>query len=113
MEITTEMDNSAVIARISGRVEGGLVATEFTEQLHAVLGDGVEAVVLDCEEMAYISSSGLRAIIMLVRNAQARKVPVAVCRMIPNVRDVFTVSGFDRIVDIHETREEALRAVSE
>ena len=113
MEITTEMDNGAVVARISGRVEGGLVATQFTEQLHAVLGDGVGAVVLDCEEMAYISSSGLRAIIMLVRNAQDRKVPVAACRMIPNVRDVFTVSGFDRIVDIHETREDALRAVSE
>ena len=111
MEVTIEMENGAAIARLSGSVTGGLVAARFEEQLLGVLRDGAGAVVLDCRDLAYISSTGLRAILILVRRGQEQGVPVAAFGMTAEVQQVFSISGFDRLVDIHETLEEALAAV--
>lgn len=67
--------------------------------------------VLDCRDLSYISSAGLRTILMLVRRGKGQGVLVAAFGMTAEVRQVFSISGFDRLVDIHETLEVALAAV--
>ena len=111
MQLTIEMENGTAVARISGRFAGSLMVARLEEELLGVLRDGVIAVLLDCRDMAYISSSGLRAILMLLRQGQEQGIPVAAFGMIAEIRQVFSISGFDRLVDIHETLEDALAAV--
>ena len=111
MQVTIEIKNGAAIARLSGRIAGGLEAARLEEQLLGALRDGAGAVVLDCRDLAYISSAGLRAILILVRRGEEQGVALAAFGMTAEVRQVLSISGFDRLVDIHETLEEALAAV--
>ena len=110
MEIKTDREGTTVIARLSGRVEGGTVAQQFQEELQQAINPGDQRVVLDCQELAYISSAGLRAIAIVLNHAQETGVQMDACTMTPPVRKVFEMSGFDQLMGVHETLEEARRA---
>ena len=63
-------------------------------------------VVLDLAAVAFVSSAGFRALLMI---AKARGIEVRLCRLLPEVQAMFTMSGFDRIIAVFESREEAFK----
>ena len=110
MEVTTERDGETLIARTDGRVDG-TNATEFQDALKQAIEPSDKAVILDFEELSYISSAGLRVILLTAKDMRAANVKFAVCSLSKPVHDVFTISGFDQIIDIHETQSAARSAV--
>ena len=108
-EITVEREGNTVIARIRGRVEGRTSATDFQEALESSIAGDTRGLVLDCGELVYISSSGLRAIAIIINRTQGEGISIRACEMLPPIRGVFEVTGFDQLVGIVETREQALR----
>ena len=113
MGITTEREGDTVIAQLSGRVEGGTSAAQFQEDLQNVISAGSQGMVLDFGELAYISSAGLRAIAIVLNNTRETGIRLEACEMTPPVRKVFEMSGFDQLIRVHESREEACRAARE
>ena len=71
-----------------------------------------EGVVLDLGELVYISSAGLRTILVMAKTLQQRTTKLALCDLNPSIFEIFQIAGFDRILTIVETREEAVTAVS-
>ena len=112
MEVTTERQNGVLSARVSGRVDS-TNAREFEEQIRTAIEDDDRAVIMDFEKLVYISSAGLRAVLMTAKNLWKREATFALCSLPDVVREVFEVSGFDKIITIHPSREEALAAVQE
>ncbi len=110
MEVTTERQNGVLSALVSGRVDS-TNAREFEEQIRHAIEDDDRAVIMDFEQLAYISSAGLRAVLMTAKNLWRREATFALCALPDVVREVFEVSGFDKIITIHPSREEALAAV--
>ncbi|MDE0129027.1 MAG: STAS domain-containing protein [Gammaproteobacteria bacterium] len=106
MQIRTETLNGTLIAYAAGRIDGPS-ASDFTRSMQAVLGDE-KAVVVDCHEVTEISSAGLSAFLMIARELQDQGVKFALCCMAPRVRVVFEMTGFDKIIPVHATREGAL-----
>ena len=76
-------------------------ATEFPGQ----------SVVIDMEDLVYISSAGLRAILQAVRKTERQNSKLALCSLSDDVRGVFETSGFDQLIDIHLSYREAIAAV--
>lgn len=113
MDINTERRGGIIIARISGRIEGGPVAEELQERLNGTADPGDRSLVLDCREIAYISSAGLRAFMIVMRQKQAAGVRMIACGMSLPVRTVFEVSGIDQLIPVMNTLEEALEEVRE
>ena len=111
MEVTTERDGETLIAKTDGRVDG-TNATEFQDALRNAIDTGSDkAVILDFEDLSYISSAGLRVILLTAKDMRSANVKFAVCSLSKPVHDVFTISGFDQIIDIHETQSAARSAV--
>jgi stage II sporulation protein AA (anti-sigma F factor antagonist) len=110
MEIATERVDDVVIAKAKGRfysndaqaVEAGLVEA---------IADGTPRLVLDLTEMDYISSAGLRVLLKLAKQIQKAKGKVVLFGLRPNVREVFSISAFDRIFSIHNDRAAAVAAI--
>lgn len=111
MEITPERDGSTLILKADGRIDG-TNATQFQDDLKQHIESGDQAVILDFEELSYISSAGLRVILLTAKDMQSAKVKFAVCSLSKPVKDVFTISGFDQIIDIHDTRSAASAAIA-
>ena len=69
------------------------------------------SVVIDMEDLVYISSAGLRAILQAVRKAERQNSKLALCSLSEDVRGVFQTSGFDQLSDIHPSCPQAIAAV--
>ena len=111
MDINAERNGATLIAKTGGRVDG-TNATEFQDALRNVISVDDKAVILDFEDLSYISSAGLRVILLTAKDMRTANVKFAVCSLSQSVRDVFTISGFDQIIDIHDNQQIALSAVN-
>jgi anti-anti-sigma factor len=61
------------------------------------------AVVLDLAQLEYISSAGLRSLMIAIKTAKARSVGVGIAAMQPVVREIFKISRFDLVFPCFET----------
>ena len=111
MEIMTEREGGVLIARTADRIDG-LNARAFEDALQAAISDCDRAVVLDLGQLTYISSAGLRVILLIAKMLQRQDGDLAVCSLSGSVREVFQISGFDRIIQTHESQEEAIAALT-
>lgn len=111
MEITAHREGGAVIARANGRIDSSN-SREFHTSLEAIIAEDDPAVVLDFGELSYISSAGMRVILLTAKSLQRDNVKFALCSMNDSIREVFKISGFDKIIPVHESRSEALTSVS-
>ena len=86
-------------------------APGFQEALERALGapgKAPAALIIDGAGLEYVSSAGLRAVLLAARAAQRAGVPFALCALQPAVREVFELSGFSRIIPVHADRASAL-----
>jgi anti-sigma B factor antagonist len=110
MEVTTESDNGTLIAKAGGRIDG-TNAGDFEDAMKTAARSNDDAVVLDCEGLSYISSAGLRAILRLAKDLNRRAVKFVLCSLSDPIREVFQISGFDKIITIHASRTVALESL--
>ncbi len=110
MEIPTEHSSGALIIMPGGRIDGQN-ALDFQASIDKAIGDSSEPVILELSNLNYISSAGLRVILLLAKTLSSRKVHFSICSIAPAVKEVFEISGFGNIIQIKDTRQEALDAI--
>ena len=110
MEVNTERDDGILVAKAIGRIDGAN-ANQFEGVMKDAIHPGDQAVVLDFSGITYLSSAGMRALLMISRELRSAKVGFALCSLSEPVGDVLTISGFDQILDIYETQSAACLAV--
>lgn len=99
MEVNITKENKEVIARLIGRLDTP-ASLEIAKDIESLKEDASGTIILDCSEMSYISSSGLRLFLSL-RKAAAEKGGKIIVRNICNdVRGVFMMTGFLNLFDI-------------
>ena len=111
MNIGEERVDSVVILTIEGRTDG-LTAPDLENRITEIVDRGDVHVVLDCAEMTYISSAGLRIFLTSARKCQQNGGKLMICALQPDCKSVIETSGFHTVIDCHDTREAALAAVS-
>ena len=67
--------------------------------------------VLDFEGISYISSAGLRVVLLVAKTLQKQNAKMAVCSLSDSIREIFEISGFDKIIPVHGSRADALAGV--
>ena len=95
----------------------GRLDSESAPQLESMLlaqlqEQGRQAVVLDCSELNYIASAGLRVLLMAAKRAGPAGARFIVCGLQPQVREVFAVSGFLKILSVADDFEQAQAALA-
>ena len=90
--VESEFADSKFTARIQGRVDT-ITAPELLKQFQKA--DGVKAVELDIEKMSYISSAGLRVLLIMYK-ALDDKEQFKLVAMTDSVKEIMEVTGFDQ-----------------
>jgi len=103
-------ESQTLIVTTEGRVDGA-TAREFHEALEAAATPEDDAVILDMAKLSYISSAGLRVILIIAKALQKQNSKFAVCALSLPIREVFQMSGFDKIIPVHDSRVDALAAL--
>jgi anti-sigma B factor antagonist len=81
----------------------------LVDEVRCVRGDG--ALILDLRRVRRLSSRGLRAL-ALAWQALAKGGVIAVCGLSPTLREIFQISQYDRLFEIHEDSTAAFRSLS-
>ncbi|MCR4569929.1 MAG: STAS domain-containing protein [Bacteroidales bacterium] len=101
MNILIEKENGMVTARLEGRLDTP-ASLEVAPQMESLQADADKTIVLDCEKLEYISSSGLRLFLSL-RKAAVNKGGNVIVRGISNeIRQVFIMTGFLNLFQIED-----------
>lgn len=111
MEVTTERHDRALLICVTGRVDSANIG-EFETAIRAALEDGHRALVMDLADMTYISSVGLRALLVAAQKLFVKEAQFALCSLPGIVRGKLEVVGFDKLIAIYPTRTEALESVA-
>lgn len=106
MNVTTTQSENAAVAAVSGRVDSAN-AKDFDQQLTDIIEAGASRLVVDCGDLTYISSAGLRALLVAIKKTNAAGGGVAMCRVPAHIKEVLDVSGFTRLTKVFDTADEA------
>ena len=109
VEIAEQRDGGTLVLAVGGRIDA-VSAKQFEAAVFASVQAGEGSLLLDLAGLKYISSAGLRVILLAAKQQKQRNARFALCSLRAEVRDVFEVSGFAKIHDIHPSREAALAA---
>ena len=110
MDVTTERQDGVLSAQVGGRIDGSNAA-EFEEAIRTAMEESDQAVIMDFEKLVYISSAGLRAILLTAKSLGNRNAKLTLCSLSDQIREIFEISGFDKIITIHSSKAEALASL--
>jgi anti-sigma B factor antagonist len=113
----SELDGGVRAFSLNGELDHA-TAPELREPLEAAIEGGARSVLIDLSDCSFIDSTGLSVIV----HAHARLVDgdgdggnggrLEICCPDAQVRRLLEITGIDRAVGLHQTRDEALGALS-
>lgn len=107
MEIETVQRAEVAVVSPQGSVDA-LTARELTDFLQKKIDDGQVKVVLDLSGVGFMSSAGLRAVLIALKEARRRGGDLRLAGAQLGVEKVLKMSGFNMILKSLPTVEEAL-----
>jgi len=99
MEITTKKSNDVLVVGIGGRLDT-ITAPEFEKSIMELISPENKKIVLDCANLSYISSSGLRVILMTLKKVKANGGNLIICSLQESIKEVFNICGFTSLLTI-------------
>jgi anti-sigma B factor antagonist len=110
VQISERRQDDVVVLGPVGRITNDTSAA-FQTKLLACVGPVAGSVLVDLSGVEYISSAGLR--VLMVASKESRKAGgrLAVAGLTPVVKEIFAISRFSHVVQVFETPTEALAAL--
>ncbi len=107
MEFQKAKEGAALVLAVTGRLDT-LTAPQFEAECAACADAGDTRIVVDLSGLEYISSAGLRSILGAAKKLKSLGGGISFCGLSGIVAEVFTVSGFVKLLPVFPTRQEAL-----
>jgi len=107
MEIITQKHENGLVVSVKGRVDG-VSAPPFEKKLMEFIDSGDTTLIIDCSNLIYLTSAGLRSILMVAKTLKNKDGALKVAALIDVVKNVYEISGFSAIIPTFDTVEAAL-----
>ncbi len=93
MKTTFKEENNDYVMYFEGRLDTA-AAPETEKEIQPLMNCDGHNIILDCTALEYISSSGLRIFLSILKNAKAKGSHVYIRGISDSIRKVFTMTGF-------------------
>lgn len=107
--ITSQDVGDILVCRLSGRLDA-LGADALAAELMPLLEGPKRRVLLNLEELGYISSIGLRVLVRAAKTVKAGGGMLKLCSAPATVRKVLEISGMDQLLDLRDSESAAIAA---
>jgi len=108
MSLIFHKKDSVIVICAEGQINSSNASAIERELLEQLNGDGMR-VVLDLSSVVYVSSAGLRVVLLLAKQIKRTNGILVLCGLQERVREVFEISGFLTILTAVITRENAVQ----
>lgn len=110
MNMDAEKMEKAIIVTVSGRMDA-LSAPEFEKKVGGWMDEGETNFIIDLAMLDYISSAGLRSMLILTKELKAKDGQLLLVALTDTVQEVFEISGFSSIIPICKSVESAIKQI--
>ena len=111
IEVAEQRAAGALVLLPTGRLDSGN-ALSFESIVMTHVSNGEKSLIIDFSRLEFISSSGIRVLLIAAKALKAAEGILVLCSMKRHIEEVFRISGFDRIIPIKDSREAALVVAS-
>lgn len=111
MQLSFENVGDVLVVKPVGRLDSNTAPDAETSILGKIDG-GENRVVMDFTSLDYISSAGLRVVLMAAKRLRKAEGAFTVFGMNERIHDVFQMSGFLSLLIVRENRDAAIEAAS-
>jgi anti-anti-sigma factor len=108
MNITSRQNSAITIIEVKGRMDA-VTAPDFDKSFSELASSDIQDFIILLNGLDYISSAGLRSVLMAARQVKAKNGRLLIAGMKDAVKEVFSLSGFHSILRVCESEEEALK----
>ena len=109
MDIQEEKKGQVVVLKINGRLDS-TNASQLDTRIAGLIDRKEKQILLDCSQLGYVSSSGLRVFLTGLKKMNAIQGKFLICSLQGPISEVFDISGFSGIFSIYGSQAEALNA---
>ena len=109
MEITVRDEGDTKVVVLNGKLDTNTSLTAEGE-INTLLDAGAGKLLINFEQVSYISSSGLRLLLATAKKLKGTGGDLKVCSLNEMATEVFEVSGFSSILNVFSSEQEALGA---
>lgn len=108
INISEEQKGDVLILRLKGRLDA-VGAPIAEKKLFDYVHQGKQKVVFNFSGVNYLSSAGMRMLLSTTKKMKSLAGKLVICGITETVMDALKMSGFDQVLDITKTEEDALR----
>lgn len=99
MNVLIKEEGEKALVKLEGRLDT-TNADAFLKDITPLMNGSHQEIDIDCTDMEYTSSQGLRMFLMLQKTVSARGARLVLRNMKPHVKEVFDITGFSHIITI-------------
>ena len=110
MEISKRREKDVLVISLKGRLDA-VTSPVLEKELTDLMAGGERFLVMDLGDLDYVSSAGLRSILVAVKRLKEKQGKLLLASLKGVVREAFEISGFSTIIPIFESVDSALSSV--
>lgn len=107
LEVTERRQGPANLLHLKGRMDAATCPCA-EGPLNRLIDAGSRNIVIDCSELVYISSAGLRVMLTALKRLKQCGGHLSLVSLQPEIRKVFEIAGFHRLFAIFPSVDEAI-----
>ena|ERR1051326_2192446 len=107
MEIQTKRDGNTAVVALIGRLDT-VTADDYRAAVRVLIETGITWVVVDLQDLRYISSAGMSALVLTSRWLKEKNGRFGVANLRDSVQTVIEMCGIGTLIDIHPSVPDAL-----
>jgi len=108
IKVEIEEVDDKIVLHIDGRLDAP--STPILEKkLNALIDEGKLDLLLDFSKVEYLSSAGMRLLLSASKKIKSKNGKIVIFSIHDDVMDIIKLAGFDKILNICRTEQEALQ----
>ena len=107
MELTTQESNGVTVVGFEGKLDTN-TCPDAEVLMKKTLDDGAKKILVDFTKLDFVSSAGLRVLLFTAKRLESSGGALRICGLNETVGEIFEISGFDTILSVFGTNEDAL-----
>lgn len=111
MKITDSEQGSSQVISVNGRLDAS-TAPQLQSHFEELVANGKRLIVLDLQGADYVSSGGLRVLLIMTRKIRTVGGGIVLANLHPFVEDLLTMAGFNKLIPTAATTLEAINLLA-
>ena len=98
MDIIKQYNEKELTIEVKSKIDT-TTAPDFENEIMDEMGK-FDSLILDFKNLEYISSAGLRVLVIVQKKLHPQNIPFTIINVNDAIKEILTISGFDKILDI-------------